>query len=281
MTRVLVLGRHGQLARALSVTPWPVGWAAEFAGRDNLDLRRPETIKAFLSARAPDVVINTAAYTAVDAAETDEAAAFALNAAAPGALAEACRADGRLLIHISTDYVFAGDGGAPYGEEAAVAPINVYGRSKAGGERRVLAADPDALIARSSWLLSPDGGFVRAIRARLQAVETVRVVCDQRGSPTSTLELAAALLKLVEARRRGIGAGGLLHVAGAEDATWFEIAHHLAAAADRPNAVIPVESADYPTVAARPADSRLAVTKLRSVYGIELGSWTAATMETA
>jgi dTDP-4-dehydrorhamnose reductase len=281
VTRVLVLGRSGQLARALAATAWPDGWTTVFAGRETLDLGRPEAIAPFLTAQAPDVVINTAAYTAVDAAETDEAAAFALNADAPSALAEACRAHGRLLIHLSTDYVFPGDGGAPYSEDAPVAPLNVYGRSKAEGERRVLAADPDALIVRTAWLLSRDSGFLRAIGSRLLAGETVSVVDDQRGSPTFVADLAAALRDLAAARRAGSGEGGLLHVAGPQEASWLDLARALALALDRKEAVKCVNSATYGAKAPRPADSRLDVTKVRSAYGISLRPWTDAITETA
>lgn len=281
MTRVLVLGRNGQLARALAATAWPDGWATAFAGRETLDLTRPEAIAPYLAAQAPDVVINTAAYTAVDAAETEEAAAFALNADAPSVLAEACRAGGRLLIHLSTDYVFSGDGGAPYAEDAPVAPLNVYGRSKAEGERRVLAADPDALIIRTAWLLSRDSGFINAIRSRLLAGETVRVVDDQLGSPTFVRDLAAALPALAAARRAGRGDAGLLHVAGPQQASWLDLAHALALSIDRIEGVKCVDSATYAAIAPRPADSRLDVTKLRSAYGISLRAWTAAITETA
>lgn len=281
MTRVLVLGRSGQLARALAATAWPGGWTPSFAGRETLDLTRQEAIAPFLSAHAPDVVINTAAYTAVDAAETDEAAAFALNADVPAALAEACRAEGRLLIHLSTDYVFPGDGGAPYAEDAPVAPLNIYGRSKAAGERRVLAANPDALVVRTAWLLSRDSGFLRAIHSRLVAGEAVRVVDDQRGSPTFASDLAASLPALVAARWGGTGAGGRLHVAGPRPASWLDLALALARSIGREDAVKCVDSATYGAIAPRPADSRLDVTKLKSVYGISLRPWTVAITETA
>lgn len=281
MTRVLVLGRRGQLARALADVRWPDGWTPTFAGRDTLDLLRPETIAPFLDAEAPDVVINTAAYTAVDAAEADPQGAFALNSEAPTALAEACRVGGRLLLHLSTDYVFAGDGGAPYGEEAATGPLNVYGRSKAAGEERVMASDPDAVVARTSWLLSPGSGFVRAILSRLALGETVRVIEDQRGNPTHADDLAQALVALTAARLSGIGSGGLLHMAGPQDASWFDLASAMGEATGRKSHVQPVKSAEYATQAVRPFDSRISVIRLKSVYGIALTPWTAWITETA
>lgn len=282
MTRVLVLGRDGQLARALAATPWPDGWTPAFAGRETLDLARPETIAPFLAGQGADLVINTAAWTAVDAAETDEASAFALNADAPEALAAACRTQGRSLIHLSTDYVFSGDGGAPYAEDAAVAPLNAYGRSKAEGERRVLAACPDALVVRTAWLLSPASGFVRAILSKAGAGQPLRVVDDQQGNPTRASDLAAALTQIASKQRSGDGAGGLLHVAGSASATWCELAAALVVAAGGTAASVQAaDSKAYGSVAVRPRDSRLDVTRLKSTHGITLPAWTAWITETA
>lgn len=281
MTRVLVLGRQGQLARALAATPLPAGWTATFAGRDTLDLTRPETIAAFLDNQGPDVVINTAAYTAVDAAETDEASATALNATAPQALADACRSGGRLLIHLSTDYVFSGDGDRPHDEDDPVAPLNAYGRTKAAGERGVLTAYPDALVARTAWLLSPQSGFVRAILSRLNSGEGVRVVDDQFGNPTHAGDLAAALVQVAAARLAGIGAGGPLHIAGPEAASWHDLALGLATPLRLQEHVAPVSSMDYAAKAVRPHNSRISVIRLKNVYDIALRPWTAWITETA
>lgn len=282
MTRVLIIGRSGQLARALAAARWPAGWTFAFAGRETLDLTQHDQIAAVLSAEAPDVVINTAAYTAVDAAETDEAAAFALNAEAPGALAQACRQGGRLLVHLSTDYVFSGDGGAPYDETAPVAPLNAYGRSKAAGEARVLMTDPDALVVRTAWLLSPTSGFVRSILARLTAGEAVRVVGDQRGSPTRADDLAQALIDLARMRLSGTGNGGLLHVAGEDTATWMDLALGLALAVPgSSHRVEAIDSKTYSAKAKRPENAALNVMRLRSLYGIVCPSWTGWITETA
>jgi dTDP-4-dehydrorhamnose reductase len=282
VTRVLVLGRFGQLARALAATPWPDGWTPAFAGRETLDLTRPEGIAPLLADQAPDLVINTAAFTAVDAAETDVPAAYALNADAPQALAEACLDQGRALIHLSTDYVFSGDGGAPHAEDAPTAPLNVYGRSKADGEQRVMAANPDALVVRTAWLLSPRSGFVRAILSRATAGAPLRVVSDQRGNPTRASDLAAALADIAGKKLSGVGSGGLLHAAGQDPATWFDLGEALALAAGRPaGSVQAIDSETHNSVAVRPRDSRLDVTRLKSVYGITLPGWTAWITETA
>ncbi len=281
MTRLLVLGRQGQLASALAATPLPTGWTAGFAGRDALDLTQPETIAAFLDAEGPDVVINTAAYTAVDAAEADEAGATALNATAPQALAEACHGRGRLLIHLSTDYVFSGDGDRPHGEDDPIGPLNAYGRTKAAGERGVLAADPDALVARTAWLLSPQSSFVRAILSRLKAGEGASVVDDQFGNPTHAGDLAAGLIQVAAARLAGVGAGGVLHMAGSQAASWYDLAVGLAAPLRLQQQIQPIASTAFGAKAVRPYNSRISVIRLKKVYDIALRPWTAWITETA
>lgn len=283
MTRVLVLGRSGQLARALAEVPAPEGWAVTFAGRDRLNLTRVETIAPFIAEAAPDVVINTAAYTAVDRAESEAEAAFLLNAEAPRALAEAAAGSGAVLLHLSTDYVFGGEPGAPFEEDAPTAPLQVYGASKAEGERRVLAACSDAVVVRTSWLLSGQSGFVRAILSRAARGETLRVVDDQCGNPTQAADLAAALMRIAATRLAGGGGGGLLHAAGPLPATWHELAVRLVRAAPETSnsAINAVSSEAFAAAARRPADSRLDVTKLKSAYGIGLRPWTDWITETA
>lgn len=273
MTRVLVLGRSGQLARALADAAWPAGWSVEFAGRGDLDLTRLDLVESHLADRAPDLIVNTAGYTAVDRAETEPEAAFRLNAEAPEVVAQAARRLGAALIHLSTDYVFGGAGAAPFAEEDQPSPVNAYGGSKAEGERRVRAADPDALVARTAWLLSPDAGFVRAILVRALAGEALRVVDDQRGSPTRAADLAEALARIAEARLAGRTPGGILHVAGSEPATWFDIASAMIASACPEARVEPIASADHGAAAPRPADSRLDVSRLAAIHGLSLPPW--------
>lgn len=285
MTRVLVLGRAGQLARALAAAPPPAGWTLDFAGRERLDLARPETVTAVIRAEAPQVVINAAAYTAVDRAEAERAAAFAVNAEGAGAAAEAAAAAGALLLHVSTDYVFDGRKGAPYAEDDATAPLQAYGASKAEGERRVLAAAPDAQVARTAWLFSARGrNFVTAVRARLLAGETLRVVDDQRGRPTCADDLARALLAVAAARLPGRGSAGRLHLTNAGEASWRELALAVARALPAPvrpddGRIRAVSTAEYGAPAPRPADSRLDGARLEAAFDLRLRPWPDALAE--
>ncbi len=245
------------------------------AGREALDLERLDGIGPFLEGHPAEVVINTAAYTAVDRAEAEPEAAYLLNAEAPERIAEACRRSGSLLVHLSTDYVFGGDGTAPYREGDPTSPVNVYGASKAEGERRVLRACPEATVARTAWLMSPDTGFVAAILDHLVRKEPVKVVADQRGNPTQAADLAQALVRLVSARRAGTGGGGCLHMAGERAASWYDVARRIAAVAGAETGVTPVPSSAYAAVAQRPRDSCLNVTQLSSTYDIRMASWDA------
>ena len=275
MTQVLVLGRRGQLARALAACDWPTGWAVTLAGRESLDLERLDGIGPFLEGHPAEVVINTAAYTAVDHAEAEPEAAYRLNAEAPERIAEACRRSGSLLVHLSTDYVFGGDGTAPFREGDPTSPVNVYGASKAEGERRVLRACPEATVARTAWLMSPESGFVAAILDRLVRKEAVKVVADQRGNTTRAADLAQALVRLVRARRAGTGGGGCLHMAGDGAASWFDVARDMAAVVGPEASVTPVPSSAHAALAQRPSDSSLNVTQLSSTYDICMASWDA------
>ncbi|GFG86093.1 dTDP-4-dehydrorhamnose reductase [Mycolicibacter algericus] len=260
LQRIVITGARGQVGRFLT------GRAAE-AGRDVLalssaqcDITDPGAVDA-VDLRAGDLLVNCAAYTAVDAAETDSERAHAVNAAGPGHLAAACARAGARLIHISTDYVFDGDfGGAPprpYEPGDPTRPLSVYGDTKLAGEKAVLAGSPDALVVRTAWVYTGAAGgsdFVAVMRARAQADETVEVVDDQVGSPTYVGDLADALLRLAEAWP----AARLLHAANAGAASRYEQARAvftaLGADADR---VRPVSSTANPRPAARPAYSAL------------------------
>jgi len=273
VTRVLVLGRNGQLARALAQAAWPDGWRIEFAGRDRLDMLRLERIAPFLAEQDADVVINTAAYTAVDLAETERDAAFQLNDEAPGAVAQFCHTKGALLIHVSTDYVFGGAGTGPYDEDAPISPLSVYGFSKAAGEARALSAAADATVARTSWLMSPDAGFLAAILRRAVQGESLRVVKDQRGNPTLASDLAQALVRVTRDRLRGIGQAGPLHMAGGAEASWFDLAKLAIEAAGLDTPLSPASSIDHVLPAQRPEDSRLSTLRLRQNHGIDMLPW--------
>lgn len=279
MIRILVIGLEGQLARSLAdAAPSPTDSAIVCAGRPQVDFLRPETIAPALDALAPDVVINPAAYTAVDQAEGDEAAALQVNATAPGVLAEACAKSGVPLIHLSTDYVFDGSKGAPYREDDPVAPLSVYGRTKLEGERRVIAASERHLVVRTAWVHSPYGrNFVGTMLRLGKDRERLRVVADQRGAPTYAPHLASTLLEMVGMVLAGARTSQCFHATNTGETTWFGLAElvfrEAARFGYRPPALEPIASVDYPTQAMRPMDSRLDLSRLRQEFGVTLPPW--------
>ncbi len=283
---ILVTGGAGQLAQALARAR-PEGLVV--VGRPAFDFDRPETVAAAVRDARPKLVINAAAYTAVDAAETDSAAARRANAEGPGLLAEACAQAGAQLIHVSTDYVFDGNKGAPYTEDDATAPTGVYGATKMDGERAVLAAHPGAVVLRTSWVYARAGrNFVLTMLGAAKRLPTLRVVADQRGCPTNADDLAAATLRVADrllaashggtqAGAQGERFGGIYHAAGHGETTWHGFATAIFAEAARHGwpvpAVEPIATADWPTPARRPADSRLDCGRLERVFGVRLPEW--------
>ncbi len=279
MTRpLLVLGRSGQVARELALLAPEEGWAATAVGRAEADLATAD-LAALLAAHRPALVVNAAAYTAVDRAETDEAAAFALNADLPARAARACADRGVPLVHISTDYVFDGSKPAPYVEDDPLAPLGVYGRSKAQGEAAVAAAGGPAAVVRTAWVYGAQGAnFVRTMLRLAGEREEVGVVADQRGSPTWSREVALACLKLGDRLCGGDAAArGVVHAAGEGEASWAEVAQAVfaeSAARGGPSArVRPLATAEYPTPARRPANSRLDSSRLKALTGWRPAPW--------
>ncbi len=279
MTRVLVIGRTGQLARELARAPLPAGWSLEFAGRERVDLADFAQVAAVVAEVAPDAVINAAAYTAVDRAESEPALAFAVNGAGVGALARACERVGAPLVHVSTDYAFDGLKDAPYLESDRIGPQSTYGASKADGEARVRAAGPHHLIVRTSWVFSPFGSnFVKTmLRLGAERVE-IRVVADQHGAPTSAADLARALIAMLEAVRAGRGKFGTYHCANAGETTWHGFAESIfdearARGMPAPKRLIPITTAEYPTPAHRPANSRLDCGALARAFSLRMRPW--------
>ncbi|MDQ3463634.1 MAG: dTDP-4-dehydrorhamnose reductase [Actinomycetota bacterium] len=273
MTRWLVTGAHGQLGRDL---------VRQLAGHDvlaltrtELDLREEGAVRAavgnWLAAGSGDaVIVNTAAYTAVDAAETDEAAALIVNGRAPGWIAEAAGGRAR-LIHISTDYVFAGDATTPYEPGDPTGPRTAYGRTKLAGERAVLAADPDAYVIRTAWVFAGHGtNFVRTMLRLERETDTVRVVDDQLGSPTWTRHLADALVELAGSGARA----GVYHCVGAGSTSWRGLAAVVfqAVGAD-PDRVLPVSTTEFPRPAPRPAYSVLSTRAWQTAGLTALPPW--------
>lgn len=277
---ILVVGRSGQVARALLERGnrergegGERGEEIVALGRPELDLTDADSIARALDKTAPDLVVNAAAYTAVDAAESDEDTAFALNAAGPGELARRCAAAGVPLIHISTDYVFDGTLARPYREDDPVAPTSAYGRTKAAGERAVQEAGGRSLIARTAWVYSPFGkNFVKTMLRVGATRDTLTVVDDQHGNPTSAHDIADTLLALGR-RHADWPDGEIVHVAGTGDTTWCGFATAIVATLPNPPTVTPITTAEYPTPARRPANSRLDGTRLASRYGLALPHW--------
>lgn len=275
---ILVTGGTGQLATGLAAQA--SGRKIVVLGRPILDFDQPDRIAGVLAAHRPSLIINAAAYTAVDKAETDADAAFRANAHGPEILAHYCAAADIPLIHVSTDYVFDGTKGAPYLEADPTNPIGVYGASKRAGEIAVLAACPKALVLRTSWVYAPYGrNFVLTMLGAAQRVPTLRVVADQIGCPTAAPDLAAAILAIADQLAQGWrhDYSGLYHAAGTGAISWHGLAAAAFAEAARygrtPPEVIAITTGDWPTPVRRPADSRLDCGRLADVFGLRLPAW--------
>ncbi len=274
--KVLVTGAQGQLARSLveraGLDP---GVELIAIGRPRLDLEIPGSAAAMIAEAAPDVVINAAAYTAVDQAEDEPGRAFRINADAAGEVAEAAAKAGAAVIQVSTDYVFDGLASGPYREDAAVNPLGVYGRSKLGGEEQVRAANPRHAIVRMAWVYSPFGrNFVKSIMAAAEVRDRLTVVDDQRGNPSSALDLADGLLAMVSGEGQW---GETYHLAGTGGASWCEFAREVmagCAAAGLPHVPVePIRTEYWPTRAVRPANSTLDSTKFERAFGFVMPDW--------
>jgi len=273
--RILMFGRTGQVAReVLRRSGGDVAVAA--LGREQVDLTRPEVCARVVAEADADVIINAAAFTAVDRAEDDIYDAWLVNAVAPGVMARAAAARGLPFLHLSTDYVFDGSGDHAWREDDPVAPLGVYGRTKAAGERAVTEAGGAGVILRTSWVFSAHGeNFVRTM-LRLGAVrDELSVVQDQRGGPTPASAIADTLIAIAWAFKRGEGNSGVFHFAGAPAASWCEFARAIFAEAQpgREPRVVPISSADWPARAKRPLNSRLDCGRINEAYGLPPADW--------
>ncbi|HEX6609773.1 MAG TPA: dTDP-4-dehydrorhamnose reductase [Hyphomicrobiaceae bacterium] len=279
--RLLIAGWQGQVARALvELAPSAADVEAFAVGRPGLDLCNAATIKRAMTDFHPDVIINSAAYTAVDKAESEQEAAFALNRTGAGLLAEEAAKRGAAIIHISTDYVFDGRKSAPYAETDAVAPQNVYGHSKLQGEQAVRQMNPEHVIARTAWVYSATGSnFVKTMLRLAGERDSLRVVDDQIGNPTYAPHLAKALLEIARKVRHTPrdDQWGTYHLAGLGDVSWCGFAREVfrvSAELGGPSAsVTSISTADYPTPAARPKNSRLDCSKAEQMFGVALPDW--------
>ena len=280
--RVLVTGRNGQVATALLERGAGMPSVEIIAmGRPELDLEDTASVIRAIAAARPEAVVNAAAYTAVDKAEQEAEKAFAINRDGAAAGAAAAAKLGIPFVHLSTDYVYAGHKPSPYVEEDPTGPLGVYGQSKLAGEIAVSEAHPSPLILRTSWVYSPFGAnFVKTMLRLAKDRPVLSVVDDQHGNPTSALDIADAILRILP----GLSAGGTYHLCGSGDITWCGFARGIFEASRAVGGPSPevraITTADYPTAARRPQNSRMSMDAFEARFGFRLRHWREATAET-
>ncbi|MEJ5216619.1 dTDP-4-dehydrorhamnose reductase [Cognatishimia sp. D5M38] len=268
--KLLVFGKTGQVARELILQ----GGAHEIMalGRDQADLSDSEACAAIIAQSDADAVINAAAYTAVDKAEEEEALATIINGDTPGAMARACAVKGIPFLHVSTDYVFDGEGEKPWSPNDPVAPQNAYGRSKLAGEEAVRAAGGAHLILRTSWVFSAHGNnFVKTMLRLSETRDQLTVVADQIGGPTAARDIAKALLAI--APQLGARKGGTFHFAGHPAVSWADFAREIFEKSGRDTQVADIPTSDYPTPAKRPLNSRMECSDLTKDFDVDIPDW--------
>ena len=279
--KILLLGQHGQVSQALQHALQGAG-ELTVLGREQLDVAQPELIRQRVQNLRPELIINAAAHTAVDQAENEPELAFAINATAPGILAEVAAELGAPLIHYSTDYVFDGNHAEPYRESEATHPLSVYGRSKLAGEQAIQAVGGMHLILRTSWVYSQHGkNFLLTMQRLLQERESVSVVDDQIGAPTWAGTIAQATAQLITQWRSGHpGPWGTYHLTAQGETSWYgfacAIAAHLRSQGKTVATLDPIPSSAYPTPAPRPLNSRLDCSRLQQHWQVQLPTWQAA-----
>ncbi len=268
--KILLTGRDGQVGWELARLLPAIGDVAAFT-RAELDLADPASIVDRVRAVKPDVIVNAAAYTAVDRAETDKEQAMLVNAAGPGFLAAEAQQRGALLVHYSTDYVFDGTKAAPYVETDPTHPLSVYGESKLAGERAIQAIGGRHLILRTSWVYAARGrNFLLTMLKLGREKPQLRVVDDQRGAPTWARDIASTTVELLKARSE---ASGVYHLTAGGATTWCGFAREIFRIAGIATPVEPISTAEYPTPARRPANSVLSNEKMKNTFKVSLPSW--------
>lgn len=280
--KILLLGKNGQVGWELQRALAPLGELVALDRSEGADLGDNAALAAVVRAHAPQVIVNAAAYTAVDKAESDADAALQVNAHAPARLALEAKALGALLLHYSSDYVFDGSGDQPRAEDAPTGPLSVYGRSKLQGEQAIRASGCRHLILRTSWVYAARGGNFAKTMLRLAAErEQLKVIADQIGAPTGADLLADLSAHMIRATLDKPQLGGLYHAVAAGETSWHAYAKHViefarargAAIKVAPDQVLAIPTSDYPTPAQRPLNSRLATTKLQQAFGLTLPPW--------
>lgn len=270
---ILITGANGQLGREMrKVIEGEIMVEPIYTDVDELDITDAQAIDNLLSSNKVDYIVNCAAFTAVDAAESNVELCTMLNVEAPGLLARAAHKHGARLVHISTDYVFDGNNCRPYREDDAVCPTSVYGTTKAEGERRIMEIAPDSIIIRTAWLYSPHGkNFVKTMLNLGREREELRVVCDQVGTPTCALDLASVVMTFINSDQWH---PGIYHFSNEGAISWYDftIAIHRIAGITSCH-VLPCMTKDYPTAASRPNYSVLDKSKIKATLGIEIPHW--------
>jgi dTDP-4-dehydrorhamnose reductase len=275
--KILVTGAYGQLGNELKeLAPAYPDWAFLFTDVDSLDITSENEVEAFFEKEKPGFVINCAAYTAVDKAESDSENAKKVNALAPGILAKAANKRNAGFIHISTDYVFNGNSFTPYAENDPVKPLGVYGRTKQEGEERSLSQNPKTIIIRTSWLYSASGNnFVKTMLKLGQERDVLKVVFDQIGNPTYAKDLATAILHIIKygLEQPKKFPSGIYHYSNEGVASWFDFAKTIFELAQINCNVLPVLSEEFPTAAKRPHYSVLNKSKIKATFNLEIPYW--------
>lgn len=272
--RVLIFGKNGQVGRELARARWPADIELIELGRAECDLRDPAVIRQAISNMRPRFVVNAAAYTAVDRAESEPAEAGKVNAGAPAAMAEACEDVGASLVQLSTDYVFDGLKASPYVEDDPIAPLSVYGRTKAEGEMAIRQRLERHVILRTSWVFAAHGtNFVRTMLRLSNERRELKIVCDQHGAPTAARDIAGAIVAIAGAASRGPSVLGTFHFTSDEPTTWYDFARAIFDLAGRDTNLVPIAATDYKTAARRPSNSVLDCGRLARAYDIAQPSW--------
>jgi dTDP-4-dehydrorhamnose reductase len=286
--RILVTGREGQVARSLIERATRHASIELIAiGRPELDLAQPDTVFDAIAAARPDLVVAAAAYTAVDQAEDEPDVARSINTLGAAAVARAAERINAPVIHLSTDYVFSGEGGEPYREDDPTGPRSVYGQTKRDGEIAVAAANPQHLILRTAWVYSPFGkNFVKTMLRLAESRDTVSVVCDQWGNPTSAIDIADAVFRVAEVLQTSAEFSnfGTYHLVGSGNTNWSSLARAIFEASKQrrgPSAEVrDILTSEYPTKAARPLNSRLATGKFESIFDWKMPDWRQSATDT-